>query len=428
LCFAPSSAGSWDFQINDHNEDTMNHSALISAPEPDDVDIENENVSEEALDDEMAPPPGLRAYTDGEPPGDLDVDTYGVPPQRARLARYQAWLVRTQAELEALTAGRARFLESMGAPAVTEEKIAALIESDRLGLVSWMRAGAAGITPAQIQTFERQRLEETLANDRHAAEVARGALDQVEREVRDKRQQLEALEQRRDKFAQDAVVEVVEAIGAEYRKQARAMREVLVQLMGANAAIAALGFAGNTPTDVTVRLPGFRLGPIRERHAHDIQIAKREIQTAAGPWRQLLRLWADDARASPPLTDANTDAVEAAPEPLPDHLQAAVDAIIAAAEGSDWAGIISVIAERVVMLRLAAEDGGPFVDGELPELVAAIIDAIGEGDVRCADQAKTFSFSAMPEHRIAAATWFEQHPGDRPADDRDIVEVLGGSV
>jgi len=408
----------------------MNTAALAHAePEADEaVEADDQAVVDAGPDDdEEQEAPGLALYLTGEPPDDMNVDTAGLPPQRARLARYQAWVARTKAELDALETGRARFLESVGAPAVTEEKIAALIESDRLGLVSWMRSGAAGITPAQIRSFERQKLEEALDGDRHASEVAKAALDDVEREIRERRQQAEALEQRRDAFANDAVIEVVEAIGAQYRRQAEEMHETLTQLLGANAAIGTLGYMESLPKGVKVRLPTFKLSSLGAWRDFGIEVDRREIQIASGPWRQLARLWAEDARAAPSNAMANSSAIDTTleAEPLPEHLQMAVETVVRDADGGDWYHLATALGERIALLRSAAENGeSAFVEGETDTLVAAVIECVGETEVNCTPQARVMSFSATPAHRIAAAAWFEQHPNDRPADDADIVDAL----
>lgn len=47
---------------------------------------------------------------DGEPPDDIEVNTESLPPQRARLMRFCAWLDAKRADLDSMEAGRATYL------------------------------------------------------------------------------------------------------------------------------------------------------------------------------------------------------------------------------------------------------------------------------------------------------------------------------
>ncbi len=58
-------------------------------------------------------------------------------------------------------------LENIGVPALTKEKIEAIIARDKLGILSFMRSRGEGLTAPQIQAFERKRLEEKLAGDEY---------------------------------------------------------------------------------------------------------------------------------------------------------------------------------------------------------------------------------------------------------------------
>ena len=129
------------------------------------------------------------AFREAEPPSaeELGIDVTDLQPKRARLVRFVAWLDRCRQELQTLENGRAAFLEALGVPAVTEARLRKLIEADTSNFLAWMRAGGTGTTKKQARTFERQRLEQQLANDRHTAEVSRAALDQIETDIDGKR-------------------------------------------------------------------------------------------------------------------------------------------------------------------------------------------------------------------------------------------------
>src|SRR5947209_3485090 len=68
-------------------------------------------------------------FYSGEPPDDVEADTEGLPPQRARLVRFAAWLGHLEQQLADLERGREAYLESMGAPTLTQSKLDALISA-----------------------------------------------------------------------------------------------------------------------------------------------------------------------------------------------------------------------------------------------------------------------------------------------------------
>jgi hypothetical protein len=62
-----------------------------------------------------------------EPPSAADlgieIKVRNLPPARARLARFAAWLAALKAELSAAEQGRAQFLRELDVPAVTEDTL-----------------------------------------------------------------------------------------------------------------------------------------------------------------------------------------------------------------------------------------------------------------------------------------------------------------
>lgn len=242
----------------------------------------------------------------GEPPAaeTLGLDVADLPPARARLMRYRAWRQRLAEELEGLEAARARFLESRGVAAVTEAKIRALIDSDTLGLVGWMRSGAAALTPPQIRQFERAQLEEKLGLDHHAAEVARGALDTIEGEIAEKRSALASLEARQESFLADAVAEAADEVAARYLGHLQALSDCLRQLYGASFYLAGKATAWRpavTPVGYQWALPGFNLPSFRRKKLGPVirlMGERPDLQRAAAPWRALAAAWAEDPRAA----------------------------------------------------------------------------------------------------------------------------------
>lgn len=242
-------------------------------------------------------------YAEAEPPSAeaLGIDTAGLPPQRARLVRYVAWCDRCRQELQELEAARAAYLTAMGVPVVTEERLRTLIESDTSNYLAWIKSRAPALTKTQARSFEREQLEQKLAGDRHAAEVARGAIAQLEAEIDQKREQLPNLEERHRAFVLDAVLEQADQLGAVYRRQADEMRETIISLLGLG--VVARGRNGYrhhlAPSDVEVLLPEFGLPSLPKipGKRFGIRIAEHAAKAAASPWQDLVRRWTDDPRA-----------------------------------------------------------------------------------------------------------------------------------
>lgn len=88
------------------------------------------------------------AILEGEPPADIEVDTGGLPPMRARV-RFDAWVARDRDDLETAKQGRVNFLGQAGAPAVTQEELEATLSGARRGLAAWILGGGRRDVPEQ---------------------------------------------------------------------------------------------------------------------------------------------------------------------------------------------------------------------------------------------------------------------------------------
>lgn len=77
-------------------------SERLDREQADELLTEHQAEPEAAADAELAAEMAESAerLQEGEPPADLDVDTAGLPPQRARLVRFDAWLAAMNEELD----------------------------------------------------------------------------------------------------------------------------------------------------------------------------------------------------------------------------------------------------------------------------------------------------------------------------------------
>ncbi len=244
---------------------------------------------------------------------ELGIAVDGLPPQRERLVRFTAWQRQAGAALTELEQARVTYLDAMGVPALTEGRLRALIERDKADYLVWIKAGALKLTPAETQRFERERLEEKLAGDRHHAEIASAALAALEAEIEAARVLTAALPALHRGYLLDALIEHADAVAAEYLRRAEATREALLPLMALVAIVRdRAGYRGAQEGDhCSVALPAFGLPALRDgvapgmamvrptgyiRPPHII-ITSRAAEDAAAPWRDLMAAWTADPRA-----------------------------------------------------------------------------------------------------------------------------------
>ncbi|HLG85979.1 MAG TPA: hypothetical protein VKZ79_02160 [Alphaproteobacteria bacterium] len=412
--------------------------------EMEDSDAPEDELIEPGEDD--ANDDAAHSYAQGEPPAAevLGIDIAGLSPQRARLVRFIGWMTQTRGELDELEDGRARFLEALGVPAVTRQKIDELIASDATGLVAWMKTGAMGITPRQVHSFERQQLEAKLKDDTHKAEVAKAALRTIEREIVQKKRQVEELEARRRDFVFDVLIEEADRLGRTYLERIEQLRATLTPLVALGEVVGLYRdyrAAGALP-EVEIRLPRFGLPALANagaRHGTALKIDAETVRGAARRWRSLAEAWAKDPRA--PGFDDERGAFRAAatndvpsPEPaaidepsvwndLPARLHAVTEELAVRGATMDWPERASDIAYTIERLR--ADEGADLADGDISAIVAALLDVWICDTVDCAPQAIVASFSALARHQELAEIWFADHPDDRPTS-ADVAAALSG--
>ena len=113
--------------------------AVLTAIEREEAESRDEEAEAQRAEAAAAEPEELTISDEvlfGEPPDVVEADTEGLPPMRARLVRFFAWLAALRADRERKETGRHAFLRSMNAPVVTEAEITELVASDKM---SWIR-------------------------------------------------------------------------------------------------------------------------------------------------------------------------------------------------------------------------------------------------------------------------------------------------
>lgn len=207
----------------------------------------------EAAEAEAAADDAALVFRTAEPPDTVVADTDGLSPMRARLVRFVAWLTALQAEHDALSAGRAKYLAEIGLPAMTEAAIKKLVADDKSGLLAMM---GGSVTKHQLRSAERAKLTEKLAADVHAAEVASSAIQAVDDKLDQLSAQIDVLKSRHRSFVADVVQEVVaDVVGSKLVEQANALQASEIAILGAHAAVQTLRGFTHQMRDVRVTLP-----------------------------------------------------------------------------------------------------------------------------------------------------------------------------
>lgn len=254
---------------------------------------------------------------EGEPPDDLDVDTAGLPPMRARLARYQAWVSGKRAELEQAKQARPHLVAAQGKPAETEARRAAMKAEDEKALLEWALNKVADPDFAEprpvARSFEAEQIRKQFAQDEHAAAVALEALAKLDATVARLERELPALEVRSNEFLHDALLEHAdEMLARKYVAQIDELQRTATALFGLNVIVRGRGgFRGAYADDeVEIGLPIFDLPAFPWHRGEtvrldaprrpELKVTAQQAQRAAEPWRDLARLWRADPRAEPP--------------------------------------------------------------------------------------------------------------------------------
>lgn len=192
---------------------------------------------------------GTLSGLQGEPP-EFDLRAK-LSPQRARYARYSRWVLRERKNLEGLEAKKAEFEAMIAAPAATQAEIRGLIRqaADRL----------LGRGKVQVSAGARKQFDDTLAEQKLAAEAASEALPELERQIETARQRVNHLIQREDEFLKPAMIEIAEdlGLGQVYMDRLRQFREVFDLIAGLAAVAGEYGGAlGNGQIECMMRIDG----------------------------------------------------------------------------------------------------------------------------------------------------------------------------
>jgi len=243
------------------------------APSPDEDD--------ESFDDRVQRFGIERGYFDGPIPDDIPA-VHGLPPKRSELARFLEWRRRTAAELEHAKVSHGRAITALGGEATTKQKIDAAIKGDVKAVLDFALGGDV-ITDVRLRAFERAQLEKKLADDKHAAEIARESLNQIEFEIAVLTIGLRFLDARADRFTKSALIEAAEEleIGNRYLDQLADLEKTWQQLVG-------LGFVVGHHEEFRALMEGVEIhfqSFLPSLRGEDLKFVSN--RTAVGPWQRL---------------------------------------------------------------------------------------------------------------------------------------------
>ena len=250
----------------------------------------------------------------GEPP-DLGADTEGLPPMRARLVRFFAWLDALRTDRDEKEAGRRAFLRAQGAPAVTAAEITELVASEKM---SWVRhilglATDPKAAPPPTRGYEREQLVARLQGEQHDRDVALAGYDEVCRQIAHLDAEISMLQTRLPDFVRDAVMERGDQeLAGRYVAAITELEDVTKQAAGLGVALGPRSLFRNQfdADDIRIALtnfafpsaPWYRGGEMVRLDAPlrpEVKVSKAEAIAAAAPYAELTKLWASDPRAEP---------------------------------------------------------------------------------------------------------------------------------
>jgi hypothetical protein len=206
------------------------------------------------------------------PPDDVAADIRGLPPERARLARFVAWrclvadrLANLGAGIDSLTADIARVDEA-------KDRLRRLVAADTASTLDKLRQGA-GAALGAVSGLQAQDLAAQLVASEHQAAVASAALAAATPERDHFRAALAALDERVAYLMTEALAEQAEiCLRAEYDTAERTFRDVAVRM----------------------RATG-RFGP----GTIEIKIGYDDLARHRPAWKRLEEAWLQDPRAAP---------------------------------------------------------------------------------------------------------------------------------
>lgn len=91
--------------------------------------------------------------------------------------------------------------------------------------------------------------------------------------------------------------------------------------------------------------------------------------------------------------------------------------------GESWEVLRAYLASVFTALT-SGQERHPAIDPEadLAWIVAGLIERLGEPDIGNRLQAGIYAISAKPEHRWASQSWFDRHPEEYDAIQRELAE------
>jgi hypothetical protein len=221
----------------------------------------------------------------GDPPAVISVDTRGMTPARARLARFVAWGHCERDALATLEAGRGKVAAQVEAAEARRQAHAAEVEAEAEGIADKIKRGLDWTL-----SFAAPRRAEPAPD----LTVARATLARLDAAIERKRAEVETIAERVPQAVQAAVVESAATIVADYAKALSDARNAMTRLEALDVAL-----GGGRIGRLTFAAPGFTIAgdEIDER---PIVAPPGEVAAAVRVWRAFAGALAED-----PRVDAN---------------------------------------------------------------------------------------------------------------------------
>jgi hypothetical protein len=222
---------------------------------------------------------------DDEIPASFTVNTRGLPPARAELARFMAYRQAISADIAKLEEGHDRLLLELARADSIRTQAEEAFEQEAASLADRVMSGAETL----IAAFAGRPKPAPGIDPK----LTKAALAKLETELQAKRSLADRLSDRYGEFVNNALREHGQALGAEYLA-------TLDQLRGCIAKLHSLDVATGGPTkrDVRAMVPGFCSAGQPSR---PLQVGPGDEAVNAGiaSWKALGKAWASDPKASP---------------------------------------------------------------------------------------------------------------------------------
>ncbi|WOJ89895.1 AAA family ATPase [Methylocapsa polymorpha] len=270
-------------------EVTQGRVAFLTFENPDDVRMRF-MIAAYALNIDLEPEDGT-----GDVPAGIVADTKGLTPQRARLARFSAWIASVEADLAKLQSGRDNLVVQIDRALCARAGVAEDVSAGAKSILDRIRAGVEWSLSGVVTPGAIDRAAEVAAAAQQIA-VAEKALADINAEIAGTEALLATLSARKPRFAAAAVREAAQGLYADYLTTQDNLREIMTQIGALDAALRC-----PRPGRLVAVLPD--LAGSSGLDELPVAAVKSEIDAAAKVWAAFARALAQDPRAPADMLD-----------------------------------------------------------------------------------------------------------------------------